>query len=378
LSDLTLVLLGAGESSRFKLKCKKQWIRCENTPLWLYVTKRFEENFEFKKIIITSSKEEINFMKKIANYEFVEGGETRQRSLLNALSYVDSEYVLVSDIARSCIKKEFIEKIIKLKGKADCIAPYISVSDTVVYKNETIDRGEVKLIQTPQLSKTSLLKNALSQNRIFTDESSAIKWYGGEVLYIEGDKEHLKLTFVDDLKYLNCLKPPSKEILVGNGFDIHPFIKNKSLILGGVLITKEYGFKGHSDGDVAIHSIIDALLGAAGLGDIGELFPDTDEKYKNIDSRKLLIHTKDILERFGYEIVNIDVTIVAQKPKISPFKDKIKKVLSKILDIPKSKINIKATTAEKLGFIGREEGVAVLSTATLNYFDWQRALRGIK
>ncbi len=378
MSDLTLVLLGAGESSRFSLKCKKQWLRIENTPLWLYVTKRFESFYKFKKIVITSHKDEIELMKKFADYEFVEGGDTRQESLLNAINKVDTNYVLVSDIARACIKKEFIEKIVSFLNKADCVAPYINVSDTVVYKNETIDREKVKLIQTPQLSKTSLLKKALSQNRVFTDESSAIKHFGGKVIYIEGEKEHHKLTFKEDLKYIECLKPPSKEILTGIGFDIHPFDKDRTMFLGGVKITDKFGFKGHSDADVAIHSLIDALLGAAGLGDIGELFPDNDEKYKNIDSKLLLQSVKNLLNVTGYEIINIDLTIIAQKPKISPFKNEMKKVLCEILDIDKNKINIKATTAEKLGFIGREEGVAVQSIANLKYFDWVKATGGFR
>ena len=378
MSDLSLVLLGAGESSRFKLKTKKQWLRCKNWPLWQFVANRFENFYKFEKIVITSSEKEKKLMEKIADYTFVEGGKTRQESLLKALEHINSKYVLVSDIARVCIKKELIENILKYKDDADCIAPYINVSDTVVYKNETIDREEIKLIQTPQLSKTVTLKKAISQNRIFTDESSAIRWFGGKVLYIKGDSAHKKLTFIDDLNDIKCLIPPSNDIFTGIGYDIHPFIQNKPMMLGGVKITEEYGFKGHSDGDVLIHSIIDALLGAVGYGDIGEFFPDNDPKYKNIDSKILLKEIEEIITKTGYEIVNIDVTIIAQKPKISPFKNSIQKTLSKILNIEKSKINIKATTAEKLGFIGREEGVAVKSVANLKFYDWRKALGGSK
>ena len=372
MSDISLVLLGAGESSRFKLNVKKQWIRVGDKPLWLYVAKRFEDSFNFKKIVITSAKDELPLMKKFADFEFAEGGKTRQESLLNALKKIDSKYVLVSDIARACIKKDFIKKIISFANGADSIVPYLNVSDTVVYQNETINRDEVKLIQTPQLSKTSMLKKALLQDKIFTDDSSAIKEIGGEVKYILGDREHHKLTYIEDLNYLNCLKAPSNKILSGIGIDIHPFVKNKPMYLGGVKIEEDFGFKAHSDGDVAIHSIIDALLGAANFGDIGELFPDSDEKYKDMDSKVLLKYVKNLLQKCGYEIINIDVSIIAQIPKISPFKDSMQKTLSKILEIEKYKINIKATTAEKLGFIGRKEGVMVLSTANLKYFDWQK------
>ena len=142
------------------------------------------------------------------------------------------------------------------------------------------------------------------------------------------------------------------------------------MFLGGIKLPYEYGFKAHSDGDVLIHSLIDALLGAAGAGDIGEFFPDTDDTYKGIDSKILLEKIVNFIYSVGYEIVNIDLTIIAQKPKINPFKNDIKSSISKLLNLPKQFINIKATTAEKLGFIGREEGVAVQSIANLKYYNW--------
>ncbi|RLA83109.1 MAG: 2-C-methyl-D-erythritol 2,4-cyclodiphosphate synthase, partial [Epsilonproteobacteria bacterium] len=146
----------------------------------------------------------------------------------------------------------------------------------------------------------------------------------------------------------------------------------KQMVLGGVKIDSTFGFKAHSDGDVLIHSVIDALLGACGAGDIGEFFPDTSLEFKDIDSRILLERIVAFVVAVGYEIVNIDITIIAQKPKINPYKSDMKIVLSKILGIEKFKVNIKATTAEKLGFIGREEGVAVQSIAALKFYDWKK------
>jgi 2-C-methyl-D-erythritol 4-phosphate cytidylyltransferase/2-C-methyl-D-erythritol 2,4-cyclodiphosphate synthase len=142
------------------------------------------------------------------------------------------------------------------------------------------------------------------------------------------------------------------------------------MVLGGVKIDSSFGFKAHSDGDVLIHSLIDALLGAAGAGDIGEFFPDTDNKFKNIDSTILLKQIVEFIINIGFEIVNVDITIIAQVPKINPYKKEIKKTLAKLLNLPKFKVNIKATTAEQLGFIGRAEGVAVQSSATLKFYDW--------
>ena len=368
--DLSIILLSAGHSSRFGAVTKKQWLRVENTPLWLELAKKFRNYTSNDKIIITAAENEIKYMKKFADFEFVVGGESRQESLLKALKKVSSPYVLVSDIARACVDKEMIDKILKHKGKGDCIVPYLKVSDTVVYKNETIDREEVKLIQTPQLSKTEILKKALSQEKIFTDESGAVKSIGGKIVYVEGSPEAHKITYFHDLKKLTCLKPPSNDIFVGEGFDVHPFEEGKPMYLGGVKIDSSYGFKAHSDGDVAIHALIDSLLGAAGIGDIGELFPDTDKAYKNIDSKVLLKKSADFVKSVGFEIINADITIMAQKPKLSDYKDKMRKTIASILEIEPFKVNIKATTTEKLGFIGRGEGVAVSAVSSLKFYRW--------
>jgi 2-C-methyl-D-erythritol 4-phosphate cytidylyltransferase/2-C-methyl-D-erythritol 2,4-cyclodiphosphate synthase len=291
--------------------------------------------------------------------------------MLNGLQNVTTDYVMVTDVARACIPEDVILDLIENKTQADCIVPVLSVSDTVVFKDDTINRDEVKLIQTPQLSNTEVLKNALNTDIEFTDDSSAIKSIGGTIKYIKGSPKSKKLTFGDELISLDCLKAPNNCCFNGTGFDIHPFENNKQMYLGGVKIEGlDYGFKAHSDGDVLIHSIIDAILGAAGAGDIGEFFPDTDEKYKGVDSKLLLKNIVTFIYNVGYEIVNIDVTIIAQQPKINPYKIQIKDTISKLLNIEKQFVNIKATTAEKLGFIGRKEGVAVQSSATLKYYDW--------
>jgi len=144
------------------------------------------------------------------------------------------------------------------------------------------------------------------------------------------------------------------------------------MVLCGVEITKEYGFRAHSDGDVAIHALIDAILGAMGAGDIGELFPDSDDKYKDINSTKLLKTVVKKVFRYGYEIVNVDLSIIAQQPKLKEYKNKMRHSLAKLLQIEPIFVNIKATTTEKLGFIGRGEGVGVLANATLKYYDWTK------
>ena len=155
------------------------------------------------------------------------------------------------------------------------------------------------------------------------------------------------------------------DIRIGHGFDVHAFAENRKLIICGVEIENDKGLLGHSDADVATHAVMDALLGAAGLGDIGKLFPDTDEKYKGADSLKLMEEVIERLEKEGYSVGNIDVTIIAQKPKMAPHIEKMRENLARVAKVDKSRINVKATTTEKLGFTGRGEGIATEAVAII-------------
>jgi len=371
LPDLTLIILSAGNSTRFNQPVKKQWLRIEDDPLWLFVAKNFEKTATFKDIIITAGEDEIVYMQKHAPYTYIVGGETRQASLSNALSKVKTEHVMVTDVARACIPSIMIEEMIGVRNHADIIVPYLEVSDTVVYAGATIDRDAVKLIQTPQLSKTTVLRKALEQKTIYTDDSSAIKSIGGKVFYTKGSIKAKKITLFDDLGSLACLKQPSDDVFVGTGFDVHQFCDDKRMVLAGVNIPHNKGFLAHSDGDVALHALIDALLGAIGAGDIGELYPDTDMAHKDADSKVMLKEVVDFITRVGFVINNIDITIMAQTPKVSPHKEQMRQVIAGILGLAPIRVNIKATTTEKLGFIGRKEGVAVEAIASLKYRKWE-------
>lgn len=370
MSDLTLILLAAGNSSRFKVPVKKQWLRIGHDPLWLYVTNRITMHLPDAAIIIVSHPDETAFIAAMTDHTVISGGETRQHSLKNAMVHVKTPYVMVSDVARACIDPSLIDRLISDKERADCIVPALDLHDTVVYGNDTIDRTQVKRVQTPQLSKTDILRRALETDTEYTDESTAIAAIGGTRRFVAGDSQADKLTLTSDMTALGCLIPPSSMMFTGNGFDVHPFEEGKPMVLGGVEIDSPVGFKAHSDGDVAIHALIDALLGAACLGDIGMLFPDTDSAYKNIDSKELLRRCVLKLHQFGFVIAHADVTIIAQAPKVSPYKEQMRRVLSALLHLPPTRVNVKATTTEHLGFIGRSEGVGVFATASVHYFDW--------
>lgn len=375
--DLSLIIMAAGSSTRFTSaipthhRIKKQWLRTGTIPLWQKVANDFCKLYDFKKIILTASKDDFEYMKKISDFEVVLGGDTRQESLKNALEYVQTDFVLTTDVARWNMDSDVWERLIEnFDTSLDCIAPYLNVPDTAMYEGSYINRESLKLIQTPQLSKVSKLKDSL-KNQDFSDESSAISSNGGKVAYVLGSPKLSKLTYYEDIHSLNNLPPPSNEIFTGCGFDVHGFEQNKQMVLGGVKIPSDFGFAAHSDGDVALHSLADAILGAIGGGDIGEWFPDNDITHKNADSKLLLKKIYDFALSIGFELINADITILAQTPKISPFKTEIRQTIANLLYVDKSKINIKATTTENLGFIGRKEGVATLANVNLRLINWK-------
>ncbi|MCH9739775.1 MAG: bifunctional 2-C-methyl-D-erythritol 4-phosphate cytidylyltransferase/2-C-methyl-D-erythritol 2,4-cyclodiphosphate synthase [Epsilonproteobacteria bacterium] len=370
MQDITLVLLGAGSASRFKLAPKKQWLWSKEKPIWLHVADNFQAIHGFKETIIVSSKDDIQSMSNFADYTFIEGGSSRQASLKNALENISTPFVLVSDIARCCLDNEMIKRVISAKKHRSCVVPTLNTVDTLYYQNAPIDRELTKIIQTPQLSCTKTLKEALATKTEFTDDSSAIASQQGEVIFVEGSVKAHKLTTIEDLAKLPCLEKPSTKTLTGFGIDIHPFEEGKQMVLCGVEIDSAFGFKAHSDGDVAIHALIDALLGAAGLGDIGEFYPDTSDEYKGANSAELLKDTIQRLNRLGYVLGNVDLTIIAQTPRLLNYKKAMRFNLANLLNLTPNLVNIKATTAEKLGWIGRKEGVAVEAVATLYYYDW--------
>jgi 2-C-methyl-D-erythritol 4-phosphate cytidylyltransferase/2-C-methyl-D-erythritol 2,4-cyclodiphosphate synthase len=361
--EITLVVLSAGNSTRFNSVTKKQWLRVGSKPLWKFVADRLNSFYDFKETVITANSEDKKIYSLLSDYTIVEGGETRQQSLKKALAKIDTKYVLVTDVARACVPKKLLLELVDNINGFDCVVPYLQPVDTVVYQNHTINRDEVKLIQTPQLSKTDILKKAI-QNGNFTDDRGAIEAIGGNINYILGSEEAKKITFKGDEK-LPCLEKTSNLIFSGNGYDIHQFENNKKMVLCGVEIESQFGFKAHSDGDVAIHSVIDAILGACGYGDIGEFFPDNDPQYKGVDSKKLLKYVVNLIEKTGFEIVNIDVTIIAQTPKLSPYKKEMKNSLKQLTNC--ENINIKATTNEKLDSIGNKKAIAVISNANLKF-----------
>lgn len=394
--DTTLILLAAGDSTRLRERfpIKKQWLSIGDKPLWLFVAQKCVECFSFAQVLVSAHKDEQNYMRKLCEYEITQGGESRQDSITSALEKVQTKWVLISDVARFGIDYDIISRLfgeaITLNEQSeciDCVVPTLRVPDTVIYDSKYIKRESLHRIQTPQLSRTQSLRAALqATNQTYTDESSIIAANGGKVAYIEGKDSLRKLTFAEDLEYLADFAGQAQanhttyknDIFIGNGIDVHSFEEGKQMVLGGVKIDSSFGFRAHSDGDVALHSLIDALLGAIGAGDIGEWFPDNDESYKNADSKQLLKSVVSFLQKVGFVVGNVDISIIAQMPKITPYKRAIQESIATLLGVPLRFVNIKATTTEHLGFVGRGEGVCVMTSAIVRRVDWMALAKSYK
>ena len=287
------------------------------------------------------------------------GGKERQDTVYEAVRRVpEGELILIHDGVRPYVTEAVIEGVLAGAKSAGAAVPAVASKDTVRQTSEvggsrTLDRKTLFQVQTPQGFRSELLhqayEKAYEDGFLGTDDASLVERLGWQIALTEGDYANIKITTREDLPM---------EMRVGSGYDVHRLTEGRKLILGGVDIPYEKGLDGHSDADVMVHALMDALLGAAGLGDIGRHFPDTDPQYKGISSLKLLEIVNQRIQEAGYELGNADVTIIAQKPKLAGYISQMEENLAEILQADRKQINVKATTTEKLGFTGRGEGIA--------------------
>ena len=320
----------------------------------------------------------------------VPGGATRQESVhaglgaLGAMGASDQSIVLVHDAARPVLSAALIDRCIESARVFGSGVAAVPIVDTIRRLNprdktvEAIDRSDLWAMQTPQAfpyrTLTSAYEFATQHGIVATDDAALVDEFSGEPCRIvEGDLCNIKVTQRSDIilveQLMNLDRTRSEfETRVGFGYDIHAFAKGRKLILGGVSIPTQddRGLLGHSDADVLLHAICDALLGAAGLSDIGVYFPNTENKWLNADSTDLLRRVNTEITSLGYGIVNIDCTVIAEVPKISPFVLEMRRVISEALMIEASRIGLKATTHEGIGALGRNDGIAAHSVATIS------------
>ena len=372
-----LILLAAGNSKRLKSSTPKPFNKINNKTLLEHCINAFKNFHKIKKIIVVYNSKNKKYINKIdlKNIIKIRGGKTRQESVFRALKKIkkmNCKKVIIHDVARPYPPKNLISSLLNKLKNNDAVVPVIRANDAtkranenVIFKN--IKRDSLRFAQTPQgfTYKKIYKKHEENINLSFDDDSALFTEAGEKVVCIKGSKINFKVTDKGDLDLLKSIKRSKN--YVGIGFDIHRLVKKRKLYLGGVKIPFHLGLKGHSDSDPVLHALIDSLLGASRLGNIGKLFPN-NKKNKNIRSTFLLSKVIKLIKSENFFINNIDINIITQKPKINKYSQKMIRVISKICEINKNQINIKGKTTEKLGLIGEEKAIAseVISLITKN------------
>ena len=303
--------------------------------------------------------------------DFITGGATRADSVRAGLAAIHGDAVLVHDAARPFCPPPVIDRLIAALEFFEGAAPVLPISDTLARidggLSDPVDRSDLARVQTPQAFQLAALRSAYAQwsGPSPTDETTVVRAAGMTVAAVAGDPALEKLTLPSDFVRAEQWLAGRLIPRTGMGFDVHAFAGDGPILLGGIEIPHDRGLAGHSDADVALHAITDALLGAAGLGDIGQHFPPSDARWKGADSAMFLAHATGLLRERGAVIDHVDCTIVAEAPKVAPYRDAMRARIAQIAGLRVDQVSVKATTTEGLGFAGRREGIAAQAVANI-------------
>ena len=364
------VILAAGKSKRFHNKIAKQFYHYKNKEIIDHSIEKSLNSKLFKKIIIVTNN--LNHLKKKKLpkiVKIIKGGKERSDSSLIALKYLKKfkpTNVLIHDAARPNFSVKLLKNLIHKLKKNIAVIPYIYSNDSIKYKSQNqlfnLNRDKALLTQTPQAFKFKDLYTLSSkQTSKVNDEATLFIENDYKIAFIKGELKNNKITYPDDIRI--------SKVSFGIGFDIHRLVKNKKLYLGGTKIPFHSGLQGHSDGDVILHAIIDAILGAIQKKDIGTYFPSNKNRFKNIRSPKMLKPILENLYENNFSINNLDINLICQKPKVSTYRNRIINSLSNLMNLDKNKINLKGKTVEKLGLIGKEKAIACEVIISINKYD---------
>ena len=366
------IILAGGESKRFNSKTPKPYSLYKGKPLLMHSIDKAKSYEKFNKIVLVINKKHKNFIKKlkIKNIKIVVGGKTRAESSSNGLISIKNyniKNVFIHDAARPNFSLNLLNKLMNKLELCDCVIPAIKPYDSVKQRFGdsilSLKRENIYLTQTPQaFNYKKLLKLQNDKSLDITDDASLFITNKQKINIIKGEVDNTKMTIKTDIKTKISTK-------YGIGFDVHRLVPNKKLYLGGIYIPSRVGTLGHSDGDPVLHAVIDAILGACNMGDIGEKFSNKSFKFKNIRSTILLKKVIEEVKVNNYFINNIDINIIAQKPKITKYKKNIRNCVSKLCEILPSQVSIKGKTTEKLGVIGNEMAIACEVIASVIKYD---------
>ena len=386
-----VIVTAAGSSRRFnsssEASVKKEFLSIDSVPVLCRAIRPFLGISDLAVLVVTYREGELEEVRKLVlqtpgleerpdlEVLFVVGGATRQESVFNGLKAIDSckkhndiEIVGIHDGARPFVDKALIEECFATASKVGGSCPCIRMTDTLVRVDEAglfserLSREGICTVQTPQCFRFPdiLRAHEAAIGKAYTDDTQVFTEWGGRVAFVQGKPSNRKITYASDL----CENPESR---IGTGWDLHRLEAGRALVLGGVKIESPKGCAGHSDGDALIHAVIDSLLGAAGMDDIGTLFPDTDPAYKGIDSTVLLEKVVALVRSKGFVIVYIDTNVILQSPKLGPYKNAIRERMTSVLGVPFESFDVKAKTAEHiLNELGTGDAVACQSICLLS------------
>lgn len=366
------IIVAAGAGTRLGAARNKVLLPLLGQPVFIHAARAMRPLCD-QLILVTRADEAAEFDRLLTAHHLhvdamVPGGAERRHSVENALAALeaDIDIVLVHDGARPLASPAVIARVIQAAAKTGAAVPAIPVRDTLRKQidglTQTVPREGLFQVQTPQGFKADLLQRAYRESaEALTDDAGLVERLGHPVTLVEGDARNFKITHQEDLMMAQQLL--SSSMRVGMGYDTHRLVEGRDLVLGGVVIPHTKGLLGHSDADAALHALMDALLGACALGDIGRHFPDTDEQYRGANSLDLLAETRKTMARHGFVPHQCDITILAQKPKLAPHIPGMRANIAEALQIPLSQVSVKATTNEGLDAVGREEGISAHAIA---------------
>ena len=368
-----LILCG-GSGTRMGMDENKTLLKVGGVPAVVRCFRAFQKAVKGI-VLVTRAGDQDTFLNVLSAYgcaplAVVTGGGDRQASALNGLMALpaDADIALIHDGARPFVTETIIRRVIESVGKYGSGVAAVPARDTIKRADaegnvlETLDRSTLWQMQTPQgfFVRDLLAAHAAAKER-YTDDAALMEAAGHSVRLVQGSPDNIKLTSPEDLRMVNGMLTPC----IGTGFDAHRLVEGRELWLGGVKVPYEKGLLGHSDADVALHALMDALLGAAAMGDIGKLFPDKDPQYKGISSVLLLKEVGKRLTDAGLTVGNVDVTIVCQAPKLAPYIPAMRDVIAAALGVTADQVSVKATTTERMGYEGSGEGISAQAAAIL-------------
>lgn len=388
---VVIVAAGRGERAGSHAEGPKQYRRIGGRPVISHTLDLFVNWQPARRIVVVIHPDDVALFEMACENALpagdrlivVHGGATRQQSVLAGLEVLAKDeisHVLIQDAVRPFVEPAILERTLAaFSHGARAVLPAIAVADTLKRADangnvaETVSRSGLFAAQTPQSFHFATIleahrRAAASGRTDFTDDASIAEWAGVRVHLVEGSAGNVKLTLQKDIAMADQrLSHDLPDVRTGNGYDVHQLVEGDGVTLCGLFIPHDQKLSGHSDADVALHALTDALLATCGAGDIGDHFPPSDMQWKGAASRIFLEHAASIVRANGGTIMNADVSLIAEAPKVGPHREAMRQNLSDFLGISIDRCSVKATTNEKIGFIGRREGIAAIATATVVY-----------